>query len=259
MHKFAKKIADCLKSKVENIGIENFDGQNLDDLKDWTEIIKNLVCYDKDYKIIEAMDKAEEEDKENEKRFIKMLKEEYGMEDEEEARRYYRGQPRSKTTGRFMSRGDGRRRGYEEYPYELPEMYNPIEYFRDMDRPGMSRMYYTDRNYSSGRKENMGENMRNTGGENVKGYSDGYNDGMRDGEIRGRNQSDSRYDKARRGYEEKKKEHKGNTAEDKQEKMRGLEHYMSELTTDIMEMISDATPEERSLLKQKIQILGQKL
>ena len=41
MHKFAKQIMDCVKAHVDGIGIENFDGQNLDDLKDWTEIAKN--------------------------------------------------------------------------------------------------------------------------------------------------------------------------------------------------------------------------
>ena len=42
---------ECVKAKAESIGIENFEGQNLDDLKDWTEIVKNIVKFDKDYKI----------------------------------------------------------------------------------------------------------------------------------------------------------------------------------------------------------------
>ena len=53
MHKFAKQIMDCVKAHVDGIGIENFDGQNLDDLKDWTEIAKNIVCFDKEvYKLL---------------------------------------------------------------------------------------------------------------------------------------------------------------------------------------------------------------
>ena len=59
MHKFAKQIMDCVKAHVDGIGIENFEGQNLDDLKDWTEIAKNIVCFDKDYNIVEAMKKSE--------------------------------------------------------------------------------------------------------------------------------------------------------------------------------------------------------
>ena len=62
MHKFAKQIMDCVKAHVDGIGIENFEGQNLDDLKDWTEIAKNIVCFDKDYNIVEAMKKSEDEE-----------------------------------------------------------------------------------------------------------------------------------------------------------------------------------------------------
>ena len=43
MHKWAKKILECVKEKAKAIGIDNFEGQNLDDLKDWTEIVKNIV------------------------------------------------------------------------------------------------------------------------------------------------------------------------------------------------------------------------
>lgn len=108
------------------------------------------------------MDKEEKEEEESEKYFLKMLKEEYGMEDEE-ARRFYRGQPRSKTSGRFMRRGDGRR-NYTPYSYMMPEMYDEdAEYYRDMDR-SEGRMYYSgdsgsaptpnsgNGNYSGGRR-----------------------------------------------------------------------------------------------------------
>ena len=60
MHKFAEKIAECLKAKVEAKGIDNIEGQDLVELGMWTDIIKDLVCYDKDKKIIVAMDEAEE-------------------------------------------------------------------------------------------------------------------------------------------------------------------------------------------------------
>ena len=35
MHKWAKQIMECVKAKVDGIGIDNFEGQNLDDLKDF--------------------------------------------------------------------------------------------------------------------------------------------------------------------------------------------------------------------------------
>ena len=75
----------------------------------------------------------------------------------------------------------------------------------------------------------------------------------------GRKSGESRYDRAKRGYDEKKEMHKGNTPEDKQAKMRELEKYTKELAEDVTEMISDATPEERTLLRQKMQMMIQKI
>ena len=49
---------ECVKAKVDGIGIDNFEGQNLDDLKDFTEIVKNIVEFDKDYLIVEAMENS---------------------------------------------------------------------------------------------------------------------------------------------------------------------------------------------------------
>ena len=58
MHKWAKQIMECVKAKVDGIGIDNFEEQNLDDLKDFTEIAKNIACFDKDYRIVEAISLA---------------------------------------------------------------------------------------------------------------------------------------------------------------------------------------------------------
>lgn len=140
MHEFAKKIMECVKANAESIGIDNFNGQNLDDLKDWTEIAKNIVCYDKDYKIVEAMKKSEDNED-----IIRMLEQ---YEDYPERRFYdhYR-----YADGRFAPKGSGTyRRGYEEPPYwhMTPEMY------RDMDRDTHSRMYYTETNMNDGGTSN---------------------------------------------------------------------------------------------------------
>ena len=50
---------ECVKTKVEAMGIDNIEGQHLEELEKWTEIAKNIVCYDKDYSIVEAMKEAE--------------------------------------------------------------------------------------------------------------------------------------------------------------------------------------------------------
>ena len=138
MHKWAKQIMECVKAKVDGIGIENFEGQNLDDLKDFTEIVKNIACFDKDYRIVEAMEKSEDNED------IMRMFERY--EDYPERRFYdhYR-----YADGRFAPKGRGTyRRGYEEPPYwhMTPEMY------RDMDKEN-GRMYYTEPMHTESRYE----------------------------------------------------------------------------------------------------------
>ena len=51
----------------------------------------------------------------------------------------------------------------------------------------------------------------------------------------------------------------GKQHKDMQRQMKELEDYMHELTNDIMEMIEDATPEEKQLLRQKIATLSTKI
>lgn len=46
---------------------------------------------------------------------------------------------------------------------------------------------------------------------------------------------------------------------DKDTQMHELENYVQELTSDIMEMIAQATPEEKQMLQQKIMILANKI
>lgn len=219
MHKLAEKIADCLKAKVEGKGIDNIEGQDLVELGMWTDIIKDLVCYDKDKKIIEAMDEAE--DSEEAMKYIEMY------EDYPEMRKGYRGQRRD-SRGRYMSnRG---RRGYESYM--MPDMdYDEMERMRDYDRSA-GKMYYSGSGSSGG---SMGS----------QGGSRGY--------------SESRYDRARRGYEETKSMHKDNSSESKQMKMKSLEDYTKELASDITDMVQDMSAEEKNLLRTKLQTLAQKV
>lgn len=58
----------------------------------------------------------------------------------------------------------------------------------------------------------------------------------------------------RRNYMESKELH-----HDKAKQMQELEKYMSELSQDITEMISDASPEEKTTLSQKLMALSQKV
>ena len=142
MHKWAKQIMECVKAKVEAIGLDNFEGQNLDDLKDFTEIAKNIACFDKDYRIVEAMEKSEDNED-----IMRMLEQ---YEDYPDRRFYdhYR-----YANGRFAPKGKGTyRRGYEEPPYM--HMYPEAEHMRDMDRD-YGKMYYTEP--TTGNTQHMSE------------------------------------------------------------------------------------------------------
>lgn len=213
MHKLAEKIADCLKAKIEGMGIDNISGQDLVELGMWTDIVKDMICYDKDKRIVEAMDEAE--DSEESMKYIEMY-EDYPI----HSRKGYRGQPRD-SKGRYM------RKMYTD-PRMMPEMqwdWDYMEYDRDMDKH-KGKMYYTE-------PMTMTHDMPQ--------------------------HTESRYDKARRGYEESKAMHKDNTPESKQMKMKSLEDYTKELASDITDMVHDMSPEEKSLLKQKMQVLMQKI
>ena len=211
MHKLAEKIADCLKAKIEGMGIDNISGQDLVELGMWTDIVKDMICYDKDKRIVEAMD--ETEDSEESMKYIEMY-EDYPT----HSRKGYKGQPRD-SKGRYM------RRRYTEPMYKMPDIYwDDMEYDRDMDRHD-GKMYYTEPMET----HNMPHH------------------------------SESKYDKARTNYMKSKEMHKDNTPESKQMKMKELENYTKTLAEDVTEMISDMTPEEKSMLKQKMQVLIQKI
>lgn len=218
MHKWAKQIMECVKTKVEAIGLDSFEGQNLDDLKDFTEIAKNIACFDKDYRIVEAMEKAEDNED-----IMRMLEQYEDYPD----RRYY--DAYRYANGRFAPKGKGTyRRGYEEPPYY--HMYPEREHMRDMDRDDRGKMYYSEPASNASGSNNMS-----------------------------RNYSESNYDRAKRNYTETKELHKGNTQEDKEHKMKSLDGYMKELSTDITHLLGDMTAEEKNLLRTKLSTLVSKI
>lgn len=90
------------------------------------------------------------------------------------------------------------------------------EYYRDMDR-NWGKLYYTE----------------TPGTHELNNYTRDYREG--------------RSPMSRKMYMESKELHK-----DKNTQMRELEKYMSELSGDLTEIIEDATPEEKQILKQKM-------
>lgn len=278
IHCMLEKMAEYGKCMIEEgAGSGNV---NLEDAKKIVEMVGELAEAEYHALIAKEMRKANEEDEAEEKYIRKMLKEEnkdeykrmreeYG---EDEGERRFYDNYRYKSSGRFAPKGRGSymprgRRGYEEPPYYhmSPEMYkeHDPEWYRDMDRAS-GKMYYTptsggNSGGQSGSSMSSGNMGGNSGG-STRGYSDGfddgqrrgYEDGYRDGESRGRSQGgNSRYERAKRGYEETKEKHKGNTPEDKRMNMAEFEKVLNIVLDEIDDMLQDAPPEMKNMAKTK--------
>ena len=219
-----EKLSEFAKCELDK-GIEQVDTKEMGEV---AEIIKELSEAEYYAKISKAMDEAEYGEDYDYK----------GAYDEHE-RKGYRGQRRD-SRGRYMSR-----RGYESRM--MPEMdYEEMERMRDMDRP-YGRMGYSGSNTTSG--SSMSGNS--TANSNM-GYSE--SNGSQYSSRMQRDSREGRSGQSRRGYMEAKEQGK-----DKQAKMRELEDYMKELSADVTEMIGDASQEEKSMLKNKMQVLMQKI
>lgn len=236
--KIAKSMCETMENAIKSQIDKGLDKVNTHELyeavdiyKDLSEVKKNIIegCYK--MQIMKAMEDSE-----------------YGVDyDENGEIRYY--QPRSKTSGRFMSRGDGRRE-YDKYP---------AEYYRDMDREVMRRMYTpstgeTSRSYTDGYSD--GESKGYSDGEN-KGYNRGYSEGDSAGYQRGyregsRSSSNNRYERARRNYEEAKASKTGNQAEDSQREMKELEKMLNAFEMELTELLPKMSQSERNLAKNKV-------
>ena len=216
MHNMIEKLTKCAEMELEK-GVENVDtkemGEAVDIIKDLAEAMyyRTLVVAMEDNEYGEDYD-------------------EYGpMED---GRRGYIGQPRSKTSGRYMSIGDGRRsnrgrRGYDKPmgDYEMtPEMYEkyPAEYYRDMDRQS-GKMYFTD--------IRMDPSMRDA--------------------------KEGRSGMSRKTYMETKQMHTNDTQDSKNIKAKKLDEFFGDLYEDMKEMAHDMSNEEKTVWKQRVAKLNQ--
>lgn len=219
-----KRMHDMIEKLTKCAEMEFEKGiENVDteEMGEVVDIIKDLAEAEYYAKISKAMDESE-------------YGEDYdwkGAYDEHE-RKGYRGQLRD-SRNRYMSRR-GLRMGYEE-PMMIPMDYRmdideyksmDPQYMRDMDMP--NKMYYTEPGMSR-----MQGTMRDT--------------------------REGRSGMMRKSYMETKEMHKGNTPEDKQAKVKELDAYMKELSEDVTEMITDASQEEKNVLKSKMQALLQKI
>jgi hypothetical protein len=213
------EMLECLTEVSKNQLDKGASSVNTDEMGKVVDMIKDLSEAEYYSRIAKSMEEYEEDEKEAEKFRLHLFEEKYG---ESDGRRFY--DHYRYANGRFAPKGSGTyRRNYSPYLKTsdsfMPEWdgYEPMERerMRDMDRSG-GRMYYTDSSYPI------------------------------------HDRSESRYDKARRMYTESKEVHKANTQTDKEQKMKDLENYFKEISEDLTEAISDATAEEKAMVRTKL-------
>lgn len=127
--------------------------------------------------------------------------------------------------------------------YYYTERYMPYDtYHRDMDRME-GRMYYTDGGNNASSSSTNSSNGNNS---STMNYTERDYPVMRDSR-------EGRSPMRRKMYMESKATHQDDRA------MNDLENYMRDLNQDIMEMINQASPEEKEILKKKMNVLATKL
>ena len=126
-------------------------------------------------------------------------------------------------------------KGYAGNSWSEQSYYSDWMSERDMDRP-YGRMYYSDGRYSSTSGHNHNES--------AEMYPMGKTHDHREGTS----------PEVRRRYMEAKESHK-----DKNVQLKELENYVKELSKDVVDMIEDATSEEKKYLATKISALATKI
>lgn len=223
MHEYSKRIGEHIKSCYSDFN--KMTREELDELKDWACVMKDLTEYDINKRGIEAMDELEQEEKL------------YG-------RMGYRGRARN---GRFIHRsGRGRSAGYTPYLHMMEDDLDDYDMYGDIPYPMTGyRMGYPDK-HSDG---------RNSSSQNYSGISDN-NRSM--GYTPERNRSRygeayDRYDSYRRHYTESK--------DPEAKKM--MEQSMTEIFGDMENMVENimkyADASEKPALKQKMVQMAQKV
>lgn len=143
---------------------------------------------------------------------------------------------------------------YTERYYGDPRMMDQGRMYYPQEHDGM-QYYGGNGNSSNGssNSSNSGGSSSGSGGNNARG---GGTRGYSEYELTMpmRDNREGRSPMSRKTYMEYKQTH-----QDKTMKLRELEKYMQELTSDMVEMIEGASPEEKQLLEKRISALAAKI
>ena len=227
MHEYSKRIGEHIKSCYSDFN--KMTREELDELKDWACVMKDLTEYDINKRGIEAMDEAEQEEK-----F-------YG-------RMGYRGRARN---GRFVHRsGRGRSAGYTPYLHMMDDGMDDYDMYDDIPYPMTGyRMGYTDGNRGGnmGNSSSSGSYSGNYGGGNSRSGYEGMRQPSRYGE------SYDRYKDSRRHYTE-------NPTPEYQQKMKeNADDVFDDIEELAKKMYSEADANDKAKFKQKMTQLVQNM
>lgn len=229
MHKIAMEMGKWAMEQAKAHGFDNITSQEWDDLKDCMEIVKCAVCADKDYRIVEAMDEAEEEEK-----FM--------------GRMGYRGRARN---GRFVHRsGRGRSAGYTPYLHMMEDGMDDYDMYDEIPYPMTGyRMGYTDGNRGGnmGNSSSSGSYSSNYGGGNSRSGYEGMRQPSRYGE------SYDRYSDRRRHY------HESGDADSKKKMEDSIGEVFDDMENVVQDVWKEMTPEQKQKYKARMTQMVQKM
>ena len=229
MHEYSKRIGEHIKSCYSDFNKMN--REELDELKAWACVMKDLTEYDINKRGIEAMDEAEQEEK-----FM--------------GRMGYRGRA---ANGRFVHRpGRGRSAGYTPYPYlhMMEDGMDDYDMYDEMPYPMTGyRMGYTDGN----RRGNMG-NSSSSGS-----YSGNYGGGNSRSGYEGMRQP-SRYGESYDRYKDSRRHYTENPTPEYQQKMKeNADEVFDDIEELAKKMYSEADANDKAKFKQKMTQLVQNM
>lgn len=229
MHKMAMEIGKKVMEEAKAKGLDNFNAEDWEKLKYTMEIIKNAICADKDYRIVCAMDEAEEEEK-----FM--------------GRMGYRGRARN---GRFVHRsGRGRSAGYTPYLHMMEDDMDDYDMYDEMPYLMSGyRMGYTDGNRGGkmGNSSSSGSYSGNYGGGNSRSGYEGMRQPSRYGE------SYDRYSDRRRHY------HESGDADSKKKMEDSIGEVFDDMENVVQDVWKEMSPEQKQKYKARMTQMVQKM
>lgn len=227
MHEYSKRIGEHIKSCYSDFN--KMTREELDELKDWACVMKDLTEYDINKRGIEAMDEAEQEEKFH-------------------GRMGYRGRARN---GRFVHRsGRGRSAGYTPYLHMMEDGMDDYDMYDEMPYPMTGyRMGYTD--------GNRGGDMGNSSSSGS--YSGNYGDGNSRSGYEGMRKP-SRYGESYDRYKDSRRHYTENPTPEYQQKMKeNADDVFDDIEELAKKMYSEADANDKAKFKQKMTQLVQNM